>query len=349
MTLPEAGLTAERPALNALGFDPFAAALRATRLPVILTDPHRPDNPVVFANDAFLQLTGYAREEVEGRNCRFLQGPGTDPTVRRRIAQALAARADVEVDILNYRKDGTAFWNALSISPVFDAAGRLRNFFAAQADVTERRQEVQAKTALLREIDHRMKNNLQMVSALVSLQMSRVADEGLRETLSTMVRRIEALATLHRRLHQSDDATRFSVADFVEDIVGDLVGATGRSDIAVELDLEPVRVSAEKAAPLALIVNELVTNGLKHAFAGRPGRITVRIRRRDGHLCLEILDDGPGMPESRIEASSFGTTIVRMLARQLKASLAWSAVEPNGTRAVLDVPLIGPEGTAPDA
>ena len=73
------------------------------------------------------------------------------------------------------------------------------------------------------------------------------------------------------------------------------------------------------------------------------------IRRRDGHLCLEILDDGPGMPESRIEASSFGTTIVRMLARQLKASLAWSAVEPNGTRAVLDVPLIGPEGTAPDA
>ena len=339
MTLPATGLAAERPAYDAVRFDPFAASLHATRLPVVLTDPYRDDDPIVFANDAFLQLTGYARDEVEGRNCRFLQGPGTDPEARRRIAAALRARTDIKIDILNYRKDGTPFWNALSISPVFDEAGRLRHFFAAQADVTERRQEMQAKTALLREIDHRVKNNLQMVSALVALQMSRVSDEGLRETLSSMLRRIEALATLHRRLHQSDDATRFSVADFIEDIVTDLVGATGRDDIAVVLDLEPVRVSAQKAAPLAIIVNELVTNVLKHAFAKRPGRITVGIRQEDGHLCLEIADDGPGMPETESEETSFGTTIVRMLARQLNAPLIWSAAAPTGTRAVLRMPL----------
>lgn len=343
MTLPETGLAAERPAYDAVRFDPLAAALRSTRIPVILTDPHRAGDPIVFANDAFLQLTGYARDEVEGRNCRFLQGPDTDPEAGRRIAEALRARTDIQIDILNYRKDGTPFWNALSISPVFDEAGRLRHFFGAQADVTERRQEIQAKTALLREIDHRVKNNLQMVSALVALQMSRVADEGLRETLSSMLRRIEALATLHRRLHQSDDATRFSVADFVEDIVADLVGATGRDDIAVVLDLEPIRVSAQKAAPLAIIVNELVTNVLKHAFADRPGRITVRIRQEDAHLCLEVADDGPGMPEARGEETSFGTTIVRMLARQLKAPLIWAAAEPNGTCAVLRIPLRPPE------
>jgi PAS domain S-box-containing protein len=339
MTLPDTGLATERPRYEADRFDPFAAALRTTRLPAVLTDPLQADDPIVFANDAFLRLTGYTRDEVEGRNCRFLQGAGTDPEALRRIGRALRARDDIKIDILNYRKDGSAFWNALSISPVFDEMGRLRYFFGVQADVTERRQEMQAKTALLREIDHRVKNNLQMVSALVALQMSRVADESLRETLSSMLRRIEALATLHRRLHQSDDATRFSVADFIEDIVTDLVGATGRTDLAVELDLDPVRVSAQMAAPFAIIVNELVTNVLKHAFAGRPGRITVRIRREDGHLRLEVADDGLGMPETGAELDSFGTTIVRMLARQLKASLIWSAAQPSGTRAVLRMPL----------
>ena len=347
MTLPATGLAAERPAYDAVRFDPFAASLHATRLPVVLTDPYRDDDPIVFANDAFLRLTGYARHEIEGRNCRFLQGPGTDPEARRRIAAALRARTDIKIDILNYRKDGTPFWNALSISPVFDEAGRLRHFFAAQADVTERRQEMQAKTALLREIDHRVKNNLQMVSALVALQMSRVSDEGLRETLSSMLRRIEALATLHRRLHQSDDATRFSVADFIEDIVTDLVGATGRDDIAVVLDLEPVRVSAQKAAPLAIIVNELVTNAVKYAYpeAAFPagGEIRVRAARMAEGLALDVADDGVGLPEDfdiARASRSLGMRVVLNLSRQLGATLT-TPRDGQGAHFHLAVPLAG--------
>ncbi|AWN35392.1 PAS domain-containing protein [Methylobacterium radiodurans] len=332
-----------------LPLPPFGAAMQATRLAMTITDPRRADNPIVFANDAFLRLTGYERSEVEGRNCRFLQGPGTDPGAAARIGRALGTGHEIGLDILNYRKDGTPFWNALSISPVLGGAGEVQYFVATQTDVTERLQDLQDRTTLLREVDHRVKNTLQMIAALVATQMKAVSDPGARETLAATLRRIEALATLHRRLHQSDDVAQVAIGAVVGDIVADLLAAAGRADIAVTLDLAPLRVPAETAAPLALIANELVTNALKHAFADRPGRLTVRVARVDGRDRLEVADDGPGMSERAPGAATFGTTIVRMLARQLRAGLDWGPAEPQGTRATLILPARGPEEASPQA
>ena len=116
--------------------DPFAAAVHATRMPMIITDPRQHDNPIIFVNDAFCSLTGYAREEIVGRNCRFLQGPETDPNDVARIRTAVAARQRIDVAIYNYRKDGTPFWNQLLLAPVKDAAGEVAYFFASQYDIT---------------------------------------------------------------------------------------------------------------------------------------------------------------------------------------------------------------------
>lgn len=117
--------------------DPFAAAVRATRMPMIVTDPRRFDNPIVFANDAFLKLTGYTRLEVTGRNCRFLQGPDTDPAAVDRIRSAIRNEVDIKIDVLNYRKDGTTFHNALYVGPVRNEDGKVVYFFASQLDVSE--------------------------------------------------------------------------------------------------------------------------------------------------------------------------------------------------------------------
>ncbi len=103
-----------------LGSDPFAAAMRATRVPMLITDPNQPDNPIVFANDAFCELTGYARGEIVGRNCRFLQGPGTSRPATDEIKDAIAQRVPIDIEVLNYKKNGDRFWNSLSISPLFD-------------------------------------------------------------------------------------------------------------------------------------------------------------------------------------------------------------------------------------
>lgn len=119
--------------------DVFAAAINMTRMPMIVTDPNQPNNPIVFANKAFHDLTGYGLDEIIGRNCRFLQGARTDRETVAELREAIATERGCSVEILNYKRDGTPFWNALFVGPVFDADGKLLYFFASQLDVTRRR------------------------------------------------------------------------------------------------------------------------------------------------------------------------------------------------------------------
>ena len=143
------------------GTDPFVAAVRATRMPMIITNPRIADNPVVFVNDAFCRLTGYAREEIVGRNCRFLQGQETDASTIARIREAVRAVRPIEIDIRNHRKDGTPFWNRLLLAPVHDASGQLAWFFASQVDVTLERERLAGlethNAALLAELGDRVR------------------------------------------------------------------------------------------------------------------------------------------------------------------------------------------------
>ncbi len=335
--------------------DPFAAAVRATRMAMIVTDPRQPDNPIVFANAAFYRLTGYGREEVLGRNCRFLQGPDTDKASVRAIRAAIDARRDIAVDILNHRKSGEPFWNGLFISPVTNAAGELQFFFASQLDVTDRieaqravasqqewlerevarrtdelREALAAQTMLVHEVDHRVKNNIQMISALLAMQTRSIADPQARASLDSMLQRVESIGTVHRRLYQSEDVRRFDVAEFLRDIAHELLKAFGRDDIALSLDLRPVQVPAQQASPVALMLNELMMNALKHAFPpGRSGRLSVSIAdAADGRLVVVLADDGVGMPAAQ-RGSGFGSRLIKTLARQLQADVTWRPADPG--------------------
>ena len=350
--------------------DPFAAAMRATRMSMLITDPRQPDNPIVYCNDSFLKLTGYRRDEVMGRNCRFLQGPGTDAEAVDVIRTALRNRADIAIDILNYRKDGTPFWNALYVSPVIDETGELQFFFASQLDVTDRKdsemqvraekerferavqdrtaelqEALQRQTVLAHEIDHRVKNNLQMIASLVVMQTRTISDPETQDSLKAMLARVEALSTAHRRLYQTKDATSFDLADFIRDLVGDLVSAFGDGKLDLHLDLQHHDMPADKAAPLALIVNELVTNALKHAFNGREGgTLGIRVKKPNGRLRIEVSDDGHGM-NGATDESSLGLRLVNSLARQLQADIEWLENEP-GTKVRID---FAPEGVGSES
>ncbi|MGU3476873.1 PAS domain S-box protein [Methylobacterium sp. D48H] len=137
---PDAPSTASGAGVGTLRSDLLFTAADKTRMAMIVTDPNLPDNPIVFANRAFLELSGYAAEELIGRNCRFLQGPETDPAHVDRIRQAVAARRDVVVELLNYRRDGSTFVNELYVSPVFGLHGELLFFFGSQLDLTRFRE-----------------------------------------------------------------------------------------------------------------------------------------------------------------------------------------------------------------
>ncbi|WP_375408120.1 histidine kinase dimerization/phosphoacceptor domain -containing protein [uncultured Methylobacterium sp.] len=343
--------------------DPFAAAVRATRMAMIITDPRQDDNPIAFVNDAFCSLTGYDRDEIMGRNCRFLQGAETDRGAVKLLSEAIQARRDIGIDLLNYRKDGTAFWNALYVSPVTNEAGELLYFFASQLDITDRVDALQrtqsekdrferevaartrdltdalaAKTMLVHEVDHRVKNNLQMISSLLTMQTRNITDPDAKASMEQMLLRVEALGTVHRRLYQSNNVERFDVAEFARDLATDLIRGSGRSDIHLHLDLEAVEIPVEKAPPVALMMNELLTNALKHAFADeRPGRLSVTVRPDATHFGIKIVDDGVGMPGQPLGKNSFGKRLIETLARQLNASIGWQPADP-GTRIDIRLP-----------
>ncbi|MEZ2277363.1 MAG: PAS domain S-box protein [Microcoleus sp.] len=117
----------------------YDRAMAATSTGIVISDATKPEHPIVYCNPAFESITGYQRQEILGKNCRFLQGIDTDPAALEIIRQALQTQSECQVILKNYRKDGTAFWNALSISPVRDRTGKLTHFIGVQRDITERK------------------------------------------------------------------------------------------------------------------------------------------------------------------------------------------------------------------
>ncbi|MFC4256263.1 PAS domain-containing protein [Altererythrobacter xixiisoli] len=342
--------------------DPFAAAVRATRMPMVITDPAQPDNPIVFCNVAFQELTGYEKDEILGRNCRFLQGPDTDMNAVAKVRSAIANGHDVDVDLLNYRKDGSTFWNALYLSPVRDPDGVIRFFFASQLDVTERieaqkviidqkilvereverrtadlRAALEAKTMLLHEVDHRVKNNLTMIGSLLRLQVRTIDDPATTAKLESMMERIDALAVVHRQLYQSSDIARFDIGDFVQSLATDVVGASGRTDIKLHIETQPMFVDSVHASALGLILNEILTNAIKHAYPdGRSGHLRVLVEDGEQRGIIRICDDGPGLPSTK-RTKSIGTALITRLARQANAEASWSDNAP-GTCVTISFP-----------
>ena len=136
---------------------------------ITIADARLPDLPLIYANQGFERLTGYSIDDVLGRNCRFLQGPATDPAAASEIRQAIHHQRPCVVEILNYRRDGSSFWNRLSITPVRDAAGDLTHFIGIQSDVTARRQAeegLRRATAQLEQANQRMRADLEAAARI---------------------------------------------------------------------------------------------------------------------------------------------------------------------------------------
>jgi PAS domain S-box-containing protein len=231
----------------------FFAAVEMTRMPMVVTDPRQPDNPIVFANGAFFDLTGYSNEETIGRNCRFLQGPQTDPRTVAEVRSALNEQRAVAVDLLNYRKDGTPFWNALFIGPIFDQGGELLYYFASQMDITERRttheaylqaQKMEAIGQLTAGMAHDFNNLLQVINgnlevALLSLDrpdMARMQLERAQRAAMRAGKLTQQLLTFARK--QRLEPKRVNINNLVVDFSEMLVRTLG-GKIELRLDLRP--------------------------------------------------------------------------------------------------------------
>ncbi|GMM92819.1 PAS domain-containing protein [Qipengyuania sp. MTN3-11] len=266
----------------------FEQAMAQTRMAVCLTDPRLPDDPIIFCNEAFQQLTGYQASEIIGRNCRFLQGPDTDQEQVGKIRRAIKDETVVVVEILNYRKDGSSFWNTLHLGPIYDDDGKLKYFFGSQWDVTDihqsRAEERHAK-AMAREVSHRLKNVFAVIGGIVNItgrsMDARDVARKINERVQALGRSYEptlddaALGTIH-----VGQAIRSVLSPY--DPEGDRFVFSGNG-----IRTEPNAISA-----IGLTLHELATNATKYgALSTKEGKVEVswqHAKDRLGRNSLEI-------------------------------------------------------------
>lgn len=309
--------------------DIFFAAVETTRMPMIVTDPRQADNPIVFVNRAFLEMTGYSSEELLGHNCRFLQGPDTDRDTVDSVREAIAARNEVAVEILNYRKDGSSFWNALFISPVYNEHGELVYYFGSQLDVSRRRdtedalrqaQKMEALGQLTGGIAHDFNNLLQVMSGYLELiehglerepldpARLRKSVERARDASGQAARLTQQLLAFARKQKLEGrvlnlNALVAGMSDVAERTLGD--GIAFSLDLAPDLRNCRIDPTQAEVALLNILINA------RDAMAEQPARrLVIQTRnvsiRADepatydnllpGHyVCVSVTDNGSGM------------------------------------------------------
>jgi PAS domain S-box-containing protein len=242
----------------------------------------------------------------------------------------------ISIEFRVVRPDGTVRWIHDRGFLVRDASGKVVHTAGVAKDITERKRTEEAlrvslaeKTTLLQEVHHRVKNNLQIVSSLLNLQAGHVQDAAVLELLAVTRSRVGAMALLHENLYQSENLARLNLPEYVESLCAQLLRAAGpiHARIRLERHIEPETVSLglDQAVPCGLLLNELVTNALKHAFPGeRSGCIRVTLERATPQTArLTVADDGVGLPVTLdpSHTSSLGLQLVFLLTQQLHGTV----------------------------
>lgn len=231
---------------------------------------------------------------------------------------------------------GIAFWRYVSISKI--NAVLLRTIEERKKAEEQIKQSLIEKEALLREIHHRVKNNLAVISSLLGLQAEGVTDEGLRHSLEEMQQRMKSMALVHEHLYQKKDFSRINYKDFIIHVIKELESIYHKQNgtIEIKLNIEDLTLDIDSAIPCSLIINELVTNAYKYAFPdNRSGELSIRFVKEDDAYILTIKDNGIGLPENVDfrNSKTLGLQIVNVLCKQLRANLEMRV--DRGTEAVI--------------
>jgi PAS domain S-box-containing protein len=253
-------------------------------------------------------------------------------------------------------------WMFLRVVPLLKPPGRVRGWVAMSNDITEKRsfdelrevlvQQMKAlndgleehvterttelsaalkeREVLLKEVHHRVKNNLQVISSMINLRSRKHPDEGTKEVLREIQSKVMAIAFIHEQLYKSSDFARVPFPQYISNLSSNILesaGATG--NITLDLQVDPIELPLDKAIPCGLILNELLLNSIKHAFPeGRPGRIRVEFQRlQQGNIRLAVADNGVGLPEGSApgKGATLGLQLINALSKQLAAVVEVSA------------------------
>lgn len=254
--------------------------------------------------------------------------------------------------VLRWRKkDGSIIWTEQINVPVHDEAGNLVAIEGIARDITERKlaeealvQSLREKEILVREIHHRVKNNMQVISSILNLQSAQLDDPRAKTAFKECQYRIRSMALVHERLYRSRDLSRIDFGDYLSTIAHHIFldHQISQEQVQLHQEIEPVELNINTAVPLGLIINEMITNAFKHAFpAGRRGNLWLNLRKiNEGRAELIVRDDGVGLPDGldTKKVESLGMVIINTLVEQIDGKLKVISRKNKGTEFRLTFP-----------
>lgn len=297
------------------------------RLPLslVITDPHKDDNPIVYVNQAFVRATGYSSTAAVGRNCRFLQGEETDPDAVSTLRHAIDNEEEATVDILNYRADGTSFMNTLMITPIHWDDGKLAYFLGVQTEHRERDGESDRAAELgerLLELQHRIKNHLSMVVALIRLEATK---EQTADSNEILARRVQALSLLYDQFASvgPDEDETVLLGSYLSRVCAATQQMIDPQAVRVNVDMAEVTAGLDQAARIGLFLSEVLNNALRHAFSSRNGgEIRVALASEGDKVHLKVADNGSGLQGAKWpQPESLGGRIITDIVERLEGDL----------------------------
>lgn len=306
------------------------------RTPAMLHSIDR-EGRLLSVSDRWLQTLGYERAEVLGRrSVEFLTEASRTYAQHHVLPEFLRTGRCDDVEYQMLTKDGRVLDVLLSATSERGPDGTVEHSLAVLNDVTEKKKATQAlqaalveKEVLLKEVHHRVKNNLQIITSLLNIQAQRIDDPRVRATLIDAQSRVRAMAQVHERLYQSPDLARIDFGRYLSDLLAELRRAVHVPGVEVQGRSADVALSVETAIPCGLIVNELVVNALKHAFpGGGRGRVQVDLQPEGELICLSVEDDGQGVGALG-PSPGLGLHLVERLTGQLGGTLSRGG--PPGT------------------
>ena len=295
---------------------------------------------VTHVNQAALNILGLSRDQIDHPGFftdewEIVHEDGTpysENTLPHKYV--LYTGKEVKNQVLGFRKpdDKDFHWILVDSIPLFSKDEFApHTVYTIFGDITERKKyEEQVKNALhekdilLKEIHHRVKNNMQVISSLLNLQSMQIDDEQTQEMFKESQNRIKSMALIHERLYQTPDLSRIDFDDYVRKLASNLIVSYPVGKINTDIDAAGIFFDAQIGIPCGLLINELVSNSLKYAFKGKDnGRITIRIKNMDHQYLIQVSDDGIGFPESLDfrNTSSLGLQLVNIMAAQLKGKV----------------------------
>jgi PAS domain S-box-containing protein len=299
------------------------------------------------ANDAYCRALGKTRNDVVGHSLATVWLPDTFAEVIKTPLEQCLTGKEVRYEGWCTMEGGGRRCFDIRHYPYLNSRGEVTHCVLVAVDMTERKSSeettqamLKEKEVLLKEVHHRVKNNLQVISSLLNLQLNVITNKETRELIRESQNRVRSMALIHEKLYQSDSFGHVSLEDYLRSLTRDLFRSYGIGGVNLKLEVEDIKVDVDTAIPCGLIVNELVSNALKYAFPlGREGQVHLKatmVSRQQ--VALSVSDNGVGLPADMASrsADTLGFQLVHMLVKQLRGTL--DIVKNGGTTFMITFP-----------